>query len=126
MALNIKIIKKKDYMYLIELSGSLDTETQQQFEEEVKEIVDGKTKTVVIDMGGVHYITSAGIAAIVWAKRELKNINANLSMVNLQPQIKEVLDVMKILPMIDIFDDMQEADKYIDQIIKEELEKNKA
>ncbi len=30
---------------------------------------------------------------------------------------------MKILPTVDIFDDMVEADRYIDQIIKEETAK---
>ena len=47
-------------------------------------------------------------------------------MINLQPQIKKVFDAMKILPIIDIFDDMPEADKYIDQVIKEEIKKQNA
>ena len=38
-------------------------------------------------------------------------------------QIKKVFDVMKILPVVDIFNDMPEADQYIDQVIKEEIEK---
>lgn len=123
MALSIKIIKKKDYVYSVELKGSIDTETYQQLEEELKEIVDNKTKAVILDMEGVNYISSVGIRVVIWAKQTLKQKNATFAMINLQPQIKKVFDVMRILPMFDIFDDMPEADKYIDQVIKEEIEK---
>lgn len=124
--LEIKIIKKKDYVYSVELGGSVDTNTHQQLKEELKEIIDEKTKAIIIDMGRVSYISSAGIGIIMWAKKELKHKNATFAMINLQPQIEKVFDAMKILPMIDIFDDMPEADKYIDQIIKEEIEKQSA
>jgi len=123
MALDIKVVKKRDYVYSVELKGSLDTETYKDLEAELKELSDEKTKAVVLDMGGVDYISSAGVGIIVWAQKTFKKAYATFSMINLQPQIKKVLDVMKILPMIDIFDDMPEADKYIDQIIKEEIGK---
>jgi len=123
MALDVKIIKKKDYVYLVEVEGSIDSETYQELENELNEIITEKSKAVIFDMGGVDYISSIGIKVIIEAKKTLEEKNASFAMTNLQPQIKKVFDVMKILPMFDIFDDMPEADKYIDQIIKEEIEK---
>ena len=123
MELEIKIIKKKDYVYSVQLQGSIDTETSSDLEEELKEIIDEKTKAVILDMGGVNYLSSAGIRVVIWAKKALQEKNATFAMINLQPQIKKVFDIMKILPMVNIFDDMSEADKYIDQVIKEEIEK---
>ncbi len=125
MALDIKIIKKKDYVYLVELKGSLDSETYIELENELKEIINEKTKAVIWNMGGVDYISSIGIKIVIEAKKSLEEKHASFAMTNLQPQIKKIFDVMKILPMFDIFDDMPEADKYIDQIIKEEIEKQK-
>jgi len=123
VALDVKIIKKKNYVYTVELKGSIDTETYQQLEDELDEIIDDKTKAIIFDMKDVKYISSIGIKIILSTKKSLERMNANFTMVNLQPQIKRVLDAMKILPMIDIFDDMPEADKYIDQVINEEIEK---
>jgi len=123
MGLKIKVIKKKDFVYTVELRGSIDTETSPQLQEELGEIIDDKTKAVVLDMKSVDYISSSGISAVLVAKKKLTEKNASFAIINLQPQIKKVFDVMKILPMIDIFDDMPEADRYIDQIIKEEIEK---
>ena len=123
MALDIKVTKKRDFVYLVELKGSLDTDTHQQLEDELKEIIDAKAKAVILDMGGVSYISSIGVKAVIWAKKALEGKSATFTMVNLQPQIKKVFDVMKILPMLDIFEDIEEADKYINQVIKDELSK---
>lgn len=123
MALEIKINKKKNYIYFVELKGSLDSDTYHKLQERLSEIIDDNTKAVILDMGGIDYISSAGIGVVMSTKKSLQQKNANFAMVNLQPQIKKVFDVMKILPMIDILDDMPGADKYIDQIIKEEIGK---
>lgn len=123
MALEIKIDKKKNYVYFVELNGSVDSDTYCELQEKLNEIIDDNTKAVILDMGGVDYISSAGIGVVMSTKKFLQQKNANFAMVNLQPQIKKVLDVMKLLPVIDILGDMPEADKYIDQIIKEEIGK---
>jgi len=123
MALDIKIIKKKDYVYSVELKGSLDTETYQELEQELKEIINEKTKMVIFDMASLEYISSIGIKVVIETKKTLAKRSASFAMINLQPQIKKVFEMLKILPMVDIFQDMEEADKYIDQMIKDEVGK---
>ena len=120
MALDINIAKKEENVSLVELKGSIDTDTHAIIEKKLGEIINDKTKAVVFEMKNVSYISSIGVKVIIDAKKTLKKQNANFAMINLQPQIKKVFGVLKILPMFDIFDDMPEADKYIDQIIKEE------
>ena len=123
MALEIKVTKEKNHSYVVKLNGSIDNESYHKLDEELKELIDERTKAVILNMGEVTYISSAGIAVIVTAKKALKQINVSFDMVDLQPQIEKVFEVMKILPMIDIFHDMAEADQYIDKIIKEETQK---
>ncbi|MFH1594032.1 MAG: STAS domain-containing protein [Candidatus Omnitrophota bacterium] len=123
MGLDITITKKKDYSYTVDLKGSIDTETHDQLEDELREIIDENTRAVVLNMSGVSYLSSIGIRVIIWAQKELTKRNATFGMVDLQPQITKIFEVMKILPLVNIFDDMEEADKYIDQIIQEEIKK---
>ncbi|MFH1752748.1 MAG: STAS domain-containing protein [Candidatus Omnitrophota bacterium] len=123
MNLDIIVTKKRDYVYAVSLKGSIDGATYEELEGELKEIIDSKAKAAILDMSDVSYISSIGIRVIMSTKKALTAIGASFTMVNLQPQIKKVFDVMKILPMFDIFNDMPEADKYIDQMIKEEMEK---
>lgn len=121
MGLTINVIKKKNYVYTVELKGSLDSETYQELEDELNEIINDSTKAVILDMNGIEYISSAGIRVVLSTEKSLKRKGASFAMINLQPQIKKVFDAMKILPIFNIFDDMAEADKYLDEIIKEEI-----
>ena len=123
MDLGIKITKKKNFVYTVELSGSLDSETYQKLEGELGEIIEDRIKAVILDMKELTYISSAGIRVVLSTEKSLKKKSASFAMINLQPQIKKVFDAMKILPIFNIFDDIEEADKYLDQIIKEEIEK---
>lgn len=125
MPLDVNIIKKRDYAYIVELKGSIDTATHEELKKELQEILDVKAKAVVMNMAGVEYISSVGIGVIVWLQTELQRNNANFSMTNLQPAVKRVLDIMKLIPIIDILEDVQEADAYINEIMEEELEGEK-
>lgn len=122
MALDITIIKKENYSYLVELKGSIDTDTHDKLEKEIKEIIDDNIKAVVFDMAGVDYVSSMGLGVVVWVKKTLERRDAIFTMINLQPQIKKLFDLMKLAPNIKIHD-IPAGDKYIDQIIKEESEK---
>ena len=121
MSLKIDIIKKKEYAYSVALEGSLDTDTYLDLKGELEELVDDKTRAVILDMQNLTYISSAGVGIVMWAKKAFKQKNTTFAMVNLKPQIEKVFEAMKILPIVSIFEDMEEADKYIDQIIKEPL-----
>jgi anti-anti-sigma factor len=125
MPLEINIIKKRDYAYLVELKGSIDTATHGELKKELQEILDVKAKAVIMNMADVEYISSVGIGVIVWLQTELQRNNANFSMTNLQPAVKKVLDIMKLIPIIDILEDVEEADAYINEIMEEELEQEK-
>ena len=123
MGLEVNVVKKKNFVYTVGLKGSLDSDTHQELEDELNEIIDERTKAVVLDMKGLTYISSVGIRVIFSTEKALKKTGASFAMINLQPQIKKVFEAMKILPIFNIFDDTEEADKYLDQIIKEEIEK---
>ena len=118
--LRITVTRKAKCVYSVTLHGSINAETHQQLADKVHELIDERTKAIVFDMAGVAYISSIGISVILMTQKASKKVGVSFGMVNLQPQIKKVLDVIKIMPMVNIFDDMPEADKYIDQIIKEE------
>ena len=123
MPLSIKINEKAKNVYYVILNGSLDTETHHKLEKSLEGIVTRDIKAIFLDMAGVNYISSTGIKVVVMLKKKLDEENASFAMINLQPNIKKIFDVMKLLPILEIFDEMPDADKYIDQIIKEESER---
>ena len=59
---------------------------------------------------------SAGIRSIFKARKALTARNGKLLVVNPQPQIQKVFDVVKAVPMSDIFTSVAEADAYLDMV----------
>ncbi|MBN3040200.1 MAG: STAS domain-containing protein [Candidatus Omnitrophica bacterium] len=126
MDLTIQTLKKGDSVFTLALNGEINSQTHQLLEDELKKLINDQTKAVFLDMSRISYISSIGVKTVLSAKKVLKEKNANFAMVNLQPGVKKVFDVLKLLPIFEIFDEMPEADKYIDQIIKEEMNKQAA
>ena len=123
MGLDIKITKEEG-TYIIVLNGSIDTETFTDLEEKLKNIFVEGVKAVVLDMAGVDFISSMGLGVIVWARKSARRNNLSLTITNLQPQIQKLFNLMKLAPNIHIHD-QPEGDKYIAQIVKDEVEKRK-
>jgi anti-sigma B factor antagonist len=121
--LTINTTKQEKSVYLFKLAGSLDSDTYTQFDEEVKGIAGEGIKGLILDMEGLTYISSAGIGSVMGAKKFLKSKDASFAMTNLQPQIHEVFEVMKIGSAVNIFKNVEEADGYINHIIQQELNK---
>ncbi len=52
-----------------------------------------------------------------------EEINAKFGVINLQPQIRKVFDIVKAIPDSSIFASIDELDKYLDSIQRKEKEK---
>jgi anti-sigma B factor antagonist len=98
---------------LVKLVGRLDTLTAPQGEKEIQPVVDGPARNVIFDLAGLTFISSAGLRVLLGARKALGARGAQLHLINLQPQIAKVLDIVKALPGINIFKSVQEMDDYL-------------
>ena len=64
----------------------------------------GETK-LLVDMGDVPLIDSSGIGELVSAYTAANNGNAALKLLNLSPQVEEVMKSTMLTRVFDIFDD---------------------
>jgi len=125
MALQIDInYKEVDDFWEVSLTGSLDTETAPELEEDLAQIFDSDSNKLIFNMTGVDYVSSAGIRIIAMASRKLNEKSGAIAMTGLQPQIKKVFDIVKALPNFGIFKDEAEADEYFDHMQKTVLDGN--
>lgn len=125
MALQIDInYKEVDDFWEVSLTGSLDTETAPELEEDLAQIFDSDSNKIIFNMTGVDYVSSAGIRIIAMASRKMTEKSGAIAMTGLQPQIKKVFDIVKALPNFGIFKDEAEADDYFDHMQKTVLDGN--
>ena len=73
-------------------------------------------------MQGLSYISSMGVSTILNARKSAEQKGAAFVMTNLKPQIKAVFDIIKALPDVCVFENMEEADRYLTQMQKKAIE----
>jgi len=98
---------------LVKLVGRLDTLTAPQADTEIQPVVAGSAKNVIFDLAGLTFISSAGLRVLLGARKALGERGAQLHLINLQPQIAKVLDIVKALPGIHVFKNLREMDEYL-------------
>ncbi len=116
MKLKIRIRQTKPGVVTLSPIGPIDTETSLTLDKEICRVLVKAGKTLVLDMAGVDYITSVGIGIIAKTKASLKKINGDLAMINLQPQVKKVFEIMRLLPALNVFASKEELDEYLGKV----------
>lgn len=115
MPLKVTVEDRGQGTYTIRPEGSIDTNTFMTLQNEVDPILE-KSKVIIFDMKDVNYVSSAGVGVVLLAEQSLKATNGKVLMVNLQPQIKKVFDIVKALPDQQVFSSLEEMDRYLKEV----------
>lgn len=122
MSLRVTVREREPGVFVVSPAGSLDTNTCNILEKRLDMILEESTKAIIFDMEQLNYISSMGVRVIVKTRKALSNKDANLVMMNLQPQIKKVFDIIKALPAHQVFSNVEELDNYLTSIQKKMTE----
>jgi anti-anti-sigma factor len=107
----------------IAIGGRLDTHTYAEFDGTLAPILGDPTLTsLILDLSELSYISSAGIRSIFKARKALSVRSGKFLIANPQPQIQKVFDMVKAVPLGDIFSSVAEADAYLDAIQRKMVE----
>lgn len=125
MALTVKVEEKSPGVQVVRPIGSLDTMTYLTLEDQIDSLLQKAPKTIIFDMKDLEYISSSGVGVIIKARKMMKNNHGQVLLVNLQPQVEKVFEIIKALPDQRIFKDLQELDTYLDKMQKKIIAENK-
>ena len=89
-------LEKSDGVFELTIAVRLDTLTYSQLEEALAPIVVEGTREVHLDMEELEYISSMGLRVILLTGQRLKALNGRLSLMNLQPSVKKVLELVNL------------------------------
>jgi len=99
-----------DGVAVLDLEGRIVLgEESSALRERVKNLLGQDRKRIVLNMGNVSYIDSAGLGALVASYTSAKNQGAILKLVNLGGKFREVLQVTKLLTVFEVYDSEQAA-----------------
>lgn len=122
MPLEVTITDEPKNGKRISLAGSLDTDTAPQLQARVDESIDSSVTALILDMKDLEFLSSAGLGVIFMAMKELKNRQGRIMLINLQPQIQRVFDIIKAMDGMNIFKDREEMDAYLAEMQQQVLD----
>ena len=116
MSLNVRTEDGRSFTKTIYLKGSLDTETVSAFDQELDAVLESPLKVLVIDLSELDYLSSVGIRSMFRAQKSMKARAGEALIVNPQPAVQKVFDIVKAVDLKAVFSSVQELDKYLDTI----------
>lgn len=102
----------------LHLHGRLDAQTFNEFDLAMLDVLPGLPEggTVVLDLSALAYISSAGLRSIAKIRRTMRARNGHTLLLNPQPQVRKVFDIVKAVPLNEVFANAQELDEYLDHM----------
>src|SRR3984885_16182977 len=109
MSLNVTR-REQDGISILELKGRLTFGPEDiLLNDEIRHALAARRLRLVIDLGGVDKIDSAGLGSLLYARAELRRAGGGLALANLHPAHMKVLLVSKLDTVFDIFACNQDA-----------------
>jgi anti-sigma B factor antagonist len=95
---------------VLDLKGRITLgDGDQLLKDKVNSLVNQGNKRIVLNLGGVPYIDSAGLGEIVGSYTTVSRQGGSLKLLNLTKKITDLLAITKLLTVFETFDSEDEA-----------------
>jgi anti-anti-sigma factor len=100
---------KNNDFYVLDVKGRMDATTAHEFEKQGRMWLEQNEKSILIDMSGVEYISSAGLRSILVAAKETKAAGGEMIFCGLSGIVAEVFKMSGFEAMFKVFATKDEA-----------------
>ena len=97
---------------VVQVSGRLDQDTCEAFRAELMKLVAAAARdggSIVLDLAGLEYVSSAGLRCFMLASREAKAHQARISVAALQPMVAEIFQISHFNLVFRVFPAVRDA-----------------
>ncbi len=100
---------------IIKVGGYIDTTTSAELEHALSSILKSNCYNIIIDLGNVDYISSAGWGIFISEIKGIREKNGDLKLVRMIPDVYEVFELLEFHYILKAFDTLEEAIADFDQ-----------
>ena len=113
MPLSIEIHAEPHEGKRVSLAGSLDSDTASQLQDKIDHEIDSTVHMVIMDLKRLEFLSSAGLRVIFKTKKLMESHHGKFMLLNLQPRVRKVFDIIKALDGMNVFKSQEEMDEYL-------------
>lgn len=114
--LNLRIDGGDGPYQRVSLSGRLDGSTHARLDEALEPLLHEGTHILEINLAGLDYISSAGLRSIFRARKVLGGHAGRVLLMQPQPPVRKVFELVKAVPVEEVFASQEELDDYLTTI----------
>ncbi len=116
MGLEIIVARPQTPTLSLSLNGQLDTGTAPELEKVIQEHLKSDTRTLIFNLEKLDFVSSAGLRVFAKTRKNMKGKEGQVFFTNLTPQVKKVFDIVKAVPLSEVFTSTYELDTYLTTI----------
>jgi anti-anti-sigma factor len=97
---------------VLSVSGRLDQDTCEDFRGELTKHVEQSARdggAIILDLGGLEYVSSAGLRCFMLASRQAKTQHGRIVAAALQPMVMEIFEISHFNLLFQVFPTVREA-----------------
>lgn len=104
------VVRRLDETAILDIQGDINlTYSPEVRKALLLELRDNRTPRVVLNLRGVNYIDSSGIASLVEGLKASRDAGSRLILFGLSPIAYEVLRLSRLVQLFEIYDDEDQA-----------------
>ena len=115
MSFQVSVEQAQTARIVLRPSGRLDATSYKEFDQ----ALDGALArmphggTLVIDLADLEYISSAGLRSLFRGRKVMRANGGHALLVHAQPQVRKVFEIVKAVPVHEVFRNVEELDAYL-------------
>ena len=107
--LSVKQTGANNDISIIKVGGYIDTTTSAELEHSLESLIKSNNYNIIIDLGNVDYISSAGWGIFISELKGIRDQNGDLKLVNMMPDVYEVFELLEFHYILKAFDSIEDA-----------------
>jgi len=102
-------VENHDGVCVIAVDGDVDLYSSPQVRDAILRAVKAKAETLIVDLAGVGYMDSSGVATLVEGLQLTRDYRGAFRLANLRSRVREVFQLARLEKVFEIFDDLEAA-----------------
>lgn len=107
--MNISIDEKSSGLVVIALAGRMDASNAGEFTEAFDGVLEKRPTHLVVDLGDLQYISSAGLRSVLTLIKTAKASNVALKFCAMQPMVADMFRISGFSAMLSIYNTLDAA-----------------
>jgi anti-sigma B factor antagonist len=100
---------RRDRSNVLALKGEIDLHVSPSVTASLDSMIEKKPERLVVDLSGVTYIDSAGLAALIQAMQRVEGYGGKFLLAGLQETVRSIFEISRLDQVFQIFSDADAA-----------------